>query len=176
MASDFPCRRFSNAASRSGNGRRRMAISSLTISRLPTSTMQWQTMHDGGGSLSRKMQCRLRSAGGKTTCRRQPGISKWNAQWRSDEKGSATRRLWYCFNWVVSSRGRRRLGFGFGLLRHRAGVAPLRLHIAIDEFDHGNRRGIAVAKACLEHASISALAILVARGEHLKQFLDHVDV
>ena len=49
------------------------------------------------------------------------------------------------------------------LLLHRAGIEALGIVIAVDEFDHRDRRGIAVAEAGLEHAGIAALAVLVAR-------------
>src|SRR5262245_18795839 len=55
---------------------------------------------------------------------------------------------------------------------HRSGILALGLDIAIDELDHRDRSGITVAEACLEHAGITAVAVLVAGSEHLEQLLD----
>ncbi len=68
-------------------------------------------------------------------------------------------------------------GFRFAAaLLDRAGIQPLRIDVAIDEFDHRNRRGIAVAEAGLHHAGIAAVALLVARADHVKELLDHGEV
>src|SRR5262249_21310639 len=74
-----------------------------------------------------------------------------------------------------SGRCRRRLGLGL-LLGDGTGILALRLDVAIDELDHRDRRGIAVAKARLEHAGVAAVAVLVAGAEHLEQLLDHGEV
>jgi hypothetical protein len=55
-------------------------------------------------------------------------------------------------------------------------VLAFGVHIAVDQFDHRDRRVIAVAETGLEHAGVTAVAILVARADHLKELLDDVDV
>src|SRR4051795_5350451 len=69
-----------------------------------------------------------------------------------------------------SGRGRR-FGLRLRLLLHRSGVLTLRLDVAIDKLDHRDGRGIAVAETRLEHSGIAAVAILVARTQHLEQLL-----
>src|SRR5262249_57980401 len=68
--------------------------------------------------------------------------------------------------------GRSRLG----LPLRRAGILALGSDVAVDELDHRHRRRIAVTEAGLEHARVAAVALLVARTEHLEELLDHGDV
>src|SRR5580698_3392057 len=71
----------------------------------------------------------------------------------------------------------RRSGSGlFGPRQNGPGILALGFDVAIDELDHRNRRGIAVAEAGLHDAGIAAIAVLVARADHLEQFLDHGEV
>ena len=58
------------------------------------------------------------------------------------------------------------------LLLHRARILALGLDVAVDELDHADRRRIAVAEAGLEDAGIAALALRVARAEHVEELLD----
>src|SRR6188474_3302758 len=74
-----------------------------------------------------------------------------------------------------SSRRRRCLFLGL-LLEYWPGIETLGIGIAVDEFDHRDRRGIAVAETGLEHAGVTAVAVLVARPEHVEELLDHGDV
>src|ERR1019366_5625714 len=62
------------------------------------------------------------------------------------------------------------------LLLRRPGILALGLDVAVDELDHRLRGAVAVTEASLEHAGIAALAVLVARADHVEQFLDHGDV
>jgi hypothetical protein len=58
----------------------------------------------------------------------------------------------------------------------RSGIHALRVLVAVDEFDHRARGGIAVAEPGLEHAGVAAVALLVAGREHLEELLDHGDI
>src|SRR5262245_26229960 len=78
-------------------------------------------------------------------------------------------------------------GPGSGRAGAESGVCPLVLHglgprlvlaalhllVAIDQFDDGHRRRVAVAIASLEHPRIAAGPILVARPQGIEQLLDH---
>src|SRR3954469_4323310 len=55
-------------------------------------------------------------------------------------------------------------------------LAALGVLIAIDELDHADRGGIAVAIAGLQHARITAITILVAWSDDLEELLHHRDV
>src|SRR5215203_5205629 len=59
-----------------------------------------------------------------------------------------------------------------GLFLHRAGIQTLGIDIAVDEFDHGHRRVVAVAEAGLDDAGVAALAVLVAGRQHVEQLAD----
>src|SRR6478736_9650137 len=59
---------------------------------------------------------------------------------------------------------------------HRAGIQPLGGLVAVDELDDADGGVITVAEASLENTRVAALAVLVARAEHIEQFLDHGDV
>src|SRR5215472_15835880 len=63
-----------------------------------------------------------------------------------------------------------------GLLFDRTGVLALGIDVAIDELDHRERRAVAIAEARLHDAGIAAVALLVARADHVEQLLDHRDV
>src|SRR5215469_16584746 len=76
----------------------------------------------------------------------------------------------------LSASSRRRGGFLLGLLGLRPGIEALGGLVAIHELDHGDRCGITIAEAGLEHAGIAAVALLVAGAEHLEELLDHGDV
>jgi len=58
------------------------------------------------------------------------------------------------------------------VLLHRAGIQALCFDIAVDELDHPNRRRIAMTEARLEDPGVTALAILVARRQHIEELLD----
>src|SRR4029077_402497 len=78
---------------------------------------------------------------------------------------------------VPSSRFLRRSRSSFlGAHLHRPGILALGLDIAIDELNHRDRGGIAVAEAGLHNARITAIAILVARADHLEELLDHAEI
>src|SRR3954453_16786636 len=55
-------------------------------------------------------------------------------------------------------------------------LAALGVLIAIDELDHADRRGIAVAIAGLHHPRITTIAVLVAGPDDLQELLPHRDV
>src|SRR5215213_10181696 len=59
-----------------------------------------------------------------------------------------------------------------GLFLHRAGIQSLGIDIAVDEFDHGHRRVVAVAEAGLDDAGVAALAVLVAGRQYVEQLAD----
>src|ERR1700733_957239 len=63
----------------------------------------------------------------------------------------------------------RRLGF---LFLHGTGIQALGIDVAIDEFDHGHRRVVAVAEAGLDDAGIAAMTVLVAGRQNGEQLLD----
>src|SRR6202040_1364831 len=63
----------------------------------------------------------------------------------------------------------RRLGF---LFLHRAGILALGIDVAVDEFDHGHRRVVAVAEAGLDEAGVAALAVLVAGRQRVEELAD----
>ena len=68
-------------------------------------------------------------------------------------------------------------GFFFLLGRlDGAGIAALRIHVAIDELDDGARGVVAVAETRLHDPGVAAVALLVARAEHLEELLDLGDV
>src|SRR5262249_35106740 len=92
-----------------------------------------------------------------------------------EKKGSALRCPFSnpCRVWL---RRRGSLGLGRGFALHRPGVRALGLDVAIDELDHRDRRGIAVAEARLANTGVAAVAVLVAGAERLEQLLDHRDV
>src|SRR5216683_2821463 len=58
----------------------------------------------------------------------------------------------------------------------RAGIEALGVGIAVDQLDHGHRRGVAVAEASLEYAGVAAAALLVALGESGEDLLDQLRV
>src|SRR5580693_10647124 len=64
----------------------------------------------------------------------------------------------------------------FGPRLNGTGILALGLDVAIDELDHSDWRGIAIAEAGLHDAGIAAVAVLVARTDHLEQLLDHGEV
>src|SRR5580700_12229533 len=71
----------------------------------------------------------------------------------------------------------RRSGRGFfGPRLNGPGILALGLDVAIDELDHRDCRGIAIAEAGLHDAGIAAVAVLVARADHLEQLLDHGEI
>src|SRR5215204_3104669 len=72
---------------------------------------------------------------------------------------------------LAISKNLRRFG---GLFLHRAGIQALGIDVAIDEFDHGHRRVVAVTEAGLDDAGVAALAVLVAGRQHVKQLTDLV--
>src|SRR5262249_23666461 len=73
------------------------------------------------------------------------------------------------FHWPHESGGGGRLR----PLPHRTRIlAPWRL-VALDDLDHRGRRVVAVAEPGLHDAQIAAVALLVARADHLEQLLDH---
>src|SRR6202040_513003 len=74
---------------------------------------------------------------------------------------------------VALRRGGRGL---FGMRLNGTRILAFGLDVAIDELDHRDRRGIAVAEAGLHDAGIAAVAVLVARPDHLEQLLDHGEV
>src|SRR6266496_2399358 len=84
------------------------------------------------------------------------------------------RRLCAAFSISLIRESLRR--FGVGLLLHRAGILALGVDVAVDEFDHGHRRVVAVAEAGLDDAGVAALAVLVAGRQRVKQLLDLVEV
>src|ERR1700677_3207595 len=61
----------------------------------------------------------------------------------------------------------------FGACLDGPGILALGLDVAIDQLDDCTRRRIAVKEAGLHHAGIAAVALLVARAEHLEELLDH---
>src|ERR1700722_9029802 len=67
----------------------------------------------------------------------------------------------------------RRLGF---LFLHGTGIQALGIDVAIDEFDHGHRRVVAVAEAGLDDAGIAAMTVLVAGRQNVEQLLDLIDI
>src|SRR4051812_44169404 len=70
----------------------------------------------------------------------------------------------------------RRTAFGdLGFLR-RARVHAAGVLVTVDELDHGQGRVVAVAEAGLEDAAVAAVALLVARPEHLEELADHAVV
>src|SRR4029077_5721385 len=73
--------------------------------------------------------------------------------------------------WMIRSGCRRRRFVDFGRL-DRAGILALGLNVTVDEFDHGLRSVVAVAKARLHDAGIATVALLVARADDIKEFLD----
>src|SRR3974390_221338 len=62
------------------------------------------------------------------------------------------------------------------LLLRRPGIFAARLDVSVDELDDRLRAGIAVAEASPEHAGVAALALLVARADHVEQFAHHGNV
>ncbi len=52
------------------------------------------------------------------------------------------------------------------------GVLALGVDVAVDEFDHGHRRVVAVAEAGLDDAGVAALAVLVAGRQRVEQLPD----
>src|SRR6202047_3797179 len=92
------------------------------------------------------------------------------------------RRIWRrpCSLISASSRaspGRQPLGrLSSGLFLHRSGIEALGIDVAVDEFDHGHRRVVAVAEAGLDDAGIAALPVLVAGGENIEQFPGLVEI
>src|SRR5262249_7720105 len=86
------------------------------------------------------------------------------------KKGAVPAPFNFC-SWLALSR--RGLLAGGLLVLGRAGISSLRVDIAIDEFDHTDRRRVAVTEAGLEHPRIAAVALLVARADDLEQLLDH---
>src|ERR1700704_890937 len=82
-------------------------------------------------------------------------------------------------SFVSASRPRSHRGGGVGVgprLLHRAGIQALGIDVTLDELDHRDRRVVAVAKARLHDAGIAAVAVLVARAQHVEQLLDHGNV
>src|SRR5262245_13909255 len=63
-----------------------------------------------------------------------------------------------------------------GRLVTREIVLALGVDVAVDQLDHGTRSRIAVPEPGLQHAGIAAVAVLVARADHLEELLDGVDV
>src|ERR1700719_1807285 len=59
-----------------------------------------------------------------------------------------------------------------GLFLHRAGIEALGIDVAVDEFDHGHRRVVAVAEAGLDDAGVAALPVLVTGRQRVEQLLD----
>src|SRR5260370_9752191 len=57
-----------------------------------------------------------------------------------------------------------------------AGIEALGVDVAVDEFDHGHRRVIAIAKAGLDDAGIAALPVLVAGSQRVEQLPGHVAI
>src|SRR5450759_5836444 len=92
-----------------------------------------------------------------------------------DRKGGYTRVLKAGFRYGDSA-AQAVIEFVDLLLLRRPGILALGLDVAVDELDHRLRGAIAVTEASLEHAGIAALAVLVARADHVEQFLDHGDV
>src|ERR1700726_4669708 len=62
------------------------------------------------------------------------------------------------------------------LLRCLARIQSFGGNVAIDELDHPDRGIVAVPEAGLHDAGITAMALLVARPQHLEQLLYHGDV
>src|SRR5947209_19807680 len=62
------------------------------------------------------------------------------------------------------------------LALHRAGILPPRIDIAVDEFDDTERRVVAVTEARLQDAGIAAVALFVARPEHVEELFDQRDI
>src|SRR6476620_6246770 len=56
-----------------------------------------------------------------------------------------------------------------GFFLDRAGIEALGVDVAVDEFDHGHRRVVAIAEAGLDDAGVAALAVLVAGCQRVKQ-------
>ncbi len=65
---------------------------------------------------------------------------------------------------------------GWRLRLDRAGILALGLFVAVDELDHRHRRVVAVAEAGLDDAQVTAVAILVARRQHIEELLGLLDV
>src|SRR5215510_12292980 len=62
------------------------------------------------------------------------------------------------------------------LLVRRAGILAPGVDVAVDEFDHRDRRRVAVAEPGLEHARVAAVALLVARTDDVEELFHHGDV
>ena len=58
----------------------------------------------------------------------------------------------------------------------RAGILTLGRDVAIDEFDHGQRRVVAIAEAGLQDARIAAVTILVTRAENVEELAEQRDI
>src|SRR3546814_360224 len=70
------------------------------------------------------------------------------------------------------SVGCRSGGFSFTGLDDRARIEALHRRIAVDQFDHGERCGIAIAEAGLQHTGVATLAFGIALVQRREQLLD----
>src|ERR1700704_3538729 len=102
------------------------------------------------------------------------------APWQGTAPATRTIKKGPCGpSFVSASRPRSHRGGGVGVgprLLHRAGIQALGIDVTLDELDHCDRRVVAVAKARLHNAGIAAVAVLVARTQHVEQLLHHGNV
>src|SRR5262249_58259555 len=77
---------------------------------------------------------------------------------------------------ALPSRRSDRFRLWLRLRLRRAGILPFRSCVTIDQLDYRDGSGIAVAEAGLHHPGVAAVAILVARTQHLEELLDHLDI
>src|SRR5882757_4280437 len=107
--------------------------------------------------------------------RRDPyaATSRW-CDMAADFCGNERQGLWVPA-FAGTTAGVRLRGFR-GLFRYRAGIEALGVDVAVDEFDHGHRGVIAIAKTGLDDAGIAALAVLVAGGENVEQLFGLIEV